>query len=186
MRQRILSEAALRVLDDQQPLVVELPTDTKRPLGPGFFSGLDVPWLRLTTLDGATAGAPTPLDATRLVEPSSDSPQFDPDLYVTAQSILENGSKLESVLAENGALAKELFDEVAGNASYSAEREPLLALYRMQGIDHWVDANLDAIDLAAPESVTLAGTSGRFSAIVSNEPRRPGHGHGPGRLRPAS
>jgi hypothetical protein len=169
LRQRILSEAALRVLDDQQPLVVELPTDTRRPLGPGFFSGLDVPWLRLTTLDGATAGTPTPLDATRLLEPPSDTPQFDPDLYLTAQDILENGSKLESVLAENGALAKELFDEVTGNASYSAEREPLLALYRMQGIDHWVGANLDAIDLAAPESVTLAGTSGRFSAIVSNE-----------------
>jgi hypothetical protein len=72
------------------------------------------------------------------------------------------------VLAGDGALRKELFEEVAGNASYAAESQPLLARYRMQTIARWVHANLDAIDVAAPESVTLASTSGRFSAIVSN------------------
>jgi hypothetical protein len=168
LRQRVLSEAALRLLDDQQPLVVELPTETRRPLGPGFFSGLDVPWLRLTTLGGATAGTAIPLDATHLLTPSPDAPRLGPGLYLTARDVLENGSELESVLAGDGALRKELFEEVAGNASYAAESQPLLARYRMQTIARWVHANLDAIDVAAPESVTLASTSGRFSAIVSN------------------
>ncbi len=31
LRQRVLSEAALRLLDDQQPLVVQLPTEARRP-----------------------------------------------------------------------------------------------------------------------------------------------------------
>ena len=39
----------------------------------------------------------------------------------------------------------------------------------MRSTDAWVADNLARIDLAAPESVTLASTSGRFSAIVSND-----------------
>ena len=39
----------------------------------------------------------------------------------------------------------------------------------MRETDRWVHSKLDAIELAAPQSVTLASSSGRFSAIVSNE-----------------
>jgi uncharacterized protein DUF6049 len=39
----------------------------------------------------------------------------------------------------------------------------------MRETETWVRGNLDAVALAAPQSVTLASSSGRFSAIVSNE-----------------
>jgi hypothetical protein len=39
----------------------------------------------------------------------------------------------------------------------------------MRVTDRWVRDNLGRIALAAPGSVTLASTSGRFSAIVSND-----------------
>ena len=38
----------------------------------------------------------------------------------------------------------------------------------MGSTSRWVTESLQGVDLAAPESVTLAGTSGRFAAIVSN------------------
>lgn len=169
LRQRILAEAALRVLDDQQPLVVELPTELRRPLQPSFFDGLDVPWLRLTTLDGATAVSPTPLDSSALREPASDEPQLGPRFYSIADDLLDKGATLQSVLTGNHVLRQRLFDEVAGNASYAAAATPYFALARMRVAAQWVRGNLGAIDLAAPESVTLASDSGRFSATLSNE-----------------
>jgi hypothetical protein len=168
LRQRILAEAALRVIDDQQPLVVELPTELHHPLKRSFFAGMDVPWLRLTTLSGATAVSPRPLTVSQLREPPPDEPALGPRVYLSAQAILDNGRTLQSVLTGNSGLHKRLFAEVTGNISYAAARTPFLALGRMRTTSAWVRANLDSIDLAAPESVTLASTSGKFSATVSN------------------
>jgi hypothetical protein len=169
LRQRVLAEAALRALGDQQPLVVQLPTELKHALHPSFFRGLDVPWLRLTTLGAASAVTPTPLDETSLREPDPDQPQLGERVFDTADEVLTSGTTLQSVLTDNRVLRKRLFEEVAGNASYAAAVTPYLAFARMRETDRWVQSKLDAIDLAAPQTVTLAGSSGRFSAIVSNE-----------------
>jgi hypothetical protein len=131
LRQRVLAEAALRLLDDRQPLVVELPTGLR--------------------------------------EPSPDEPQLGQRVYEIADDLLDQGQTLQSVLTDNHVLDDRLFEEVAGNASYAAAGEPYLALVRMRVTAKWVRDNLDAIDLAAPPSVTLASTSGRFSAVVSND-----------------
>jgi hypothetical protein len=169
LRQRILAEAALRVLDDRQPLVVELPSQLSHPLRASFFTGLDgVPWLSLTTLGGATATDPTPLESSALREPSPDEPRLGPRLYLAADNALADGETLQAVLVGNHVLRRQLFQEVAGNASYAAAQTPFLALERMRATTRWVHGNLDEIDLAAPESVTLASSSGRFSAILSN------------------
>ena len=168
LRQRILAEAALRLLDHHQPLVVQLPDSLSRRLGPSFFAGLDVPWLHLTTLGGATSLVPTPHRSVRLRTPAP-RPHLVDRLYGTAGSLLADGRTLQSVLPGNHVLLRQLFDEVSGNASYTAAREPYLAVSRTRIIKEWVGDPLGSIDLAAPPSVTLAGTSGRFSALVSNQ-----------------
>jgi hypothetical protein len=76
---------------------------------------------------------------------------------------------LQSVLPGNHVLRKRLFEEATGNASYTASATPYLALARLRETDRWVHSRLGAIALAAPQSVTLASSSGRFSAIVSNQ-----------------
>ncbi len=169
LRQRVLAEAALRVLGDQQPLVVELPTELNHPLHPSFFTGLDVPWLRLTTLDAATAVTPQALDASALQPPPADDPQLGQDVWDSADALLTQGATLQSILTGNHVLRKRLFEEATGNASYDASVTPYLALTRMRETERWVRTNLDAVSLAAPQSVTLASSSGRFSVIVSNE-----------------
>ena len=72
------------------------------------------------------------------------------------------------MLTDNHTLERELFQDVTGNTSYAAQHEPYLAQARMQVTARWVRQSLDGIDLAAPESVTLASSSGRFSVLVSN------------------
>ena len=169
LRQRILSEAALRFLGHRQPLVVQLPAHLRHPIGPGFFAGLDVPWMRLTTLEGATAGPVTRLSATRLRDPASDTPQLGPRLYAQATQALDQGSILQSVLTGNTVLRRRLFEETTGNASYTAAEDPYGALARMRSTSDWVNRNLSGIAVSAPETVTLASASGRFSALVSND-----------------
>jgi uncharacterized protein DUF6049 len=76
---------------------------------------------------------------------------------------------LQSILPNNHQLHRQLFEEATGNTSYDAAADPFGALARLRSADRWVSGNLASIDLTAPESVTLASASGRFSAVVSNE-----------------
>ncbi len=168
LRQRVLSEAALRLLADQQPLVVQLPTSREHGLRPSFFSGLEVPWLRLTTLDGAIAGPTGTMSATRLRAQERDDPQLSARLYDEANQTIAHGATLQSVLVGNTVLRREIFDETAGNTSYTAAREPFAALGRVRATSTWVTDNLGSVDLAAPPTVTLASANGHFSALVSN------------------
>jgi hypothetical protein len=168
LRQRVLSEAALRLLGDQQPLVVQLPTSSDHGLRRSFFSGLEVPWLRLTTLDGAIAGSTTTMSPARLrAQPPAD-PQLGAGLYDEANQAIAQGATLQSVLVGNTVLRREIFDETAGNTSYSAARDAFAALSRVRATSTWVTDNLGSVDLAAPPKVTLASANGHFSALVSN------------------
>ena len=104
------------------------------------------------------------------VEPSSDSPQFDPDLYVTAQS--DPGERQQARVGAGR--ERRAAPRSCSTRSPATRRTPRSAsrCWRCTGCRASTTGstrNLDAIDLAAPESVTLASTSGRFSAIVSNE-----------------
>jgi hypothetical protein len=169
LRQRILSEAALRLLGNDSPLVVEVPPHWNHLARPSFFTGLDVPWLRLTTLDTATAVPPAELRPGRLRLPSTTTPQLAPELYGAANGAIANAHTLQSVLPGNRTLAGQIFDEIASNASYAASADPYGSLARVQNTGRWVTSNLAGVHLQAPESVTLASASGRFSAQVSND-----------------
>ena len=128
-----------------------------------------MPWLRLTSVDDATAGAAR-AGAGHAAPPLQPRhpPPGSPPTFDTARDTLGHGRILQSVLAGNVTLRSELFTEVAGNASYTAAQDRFGALARMGSTSRWVTDNLEGVDLAAPESVTLAGSSGRFAAIVSN------------------
>lgn len=171
LRQRILSEAALRLNDSGQPLVVELPHNwAPRHLG-SFFDGLDVPWLRLTTLDQAVNdNPPAELPGNRLRStPLPSSQDFEPDVYTAANKGLSGSRTLGSMLATRNELPREIFAETTSNASYAAREDPYSALARLRSIEGWVSTQLAAVRVQAPESVTLASSQGRFSAVVTND-----------------
>jgi hypothetical protein len=169
LRQRILSEAALRFLDNGAPLVVELPSAWHARVPGSFFSGLDVPWLHLTTLDGATSGQPDTLDTSRLREPVASSPQLGPEFFTDVNRVLTDAATLQSVVPGNRVLRRQIFDETTGNTSYAAAADPFGALARVHSTAGWLAAGLGGVTLAAPPSVTLTSTSGRFSVLVSND-----------------
>jgi hypothetical protein len=168
LRQRILSEAALRFLGDGAPLVVQLPTDWHGRVPHSFFSGLDLPWLRLTTLDDAASGQAKPLDPARLRPPATALPGPGSTFFSTVTRVLTHAATLQSVLPGNAVLEQQIFDETTANTSYAATADPFDALARLHSTGGWLAAALGKVTLAAPPSVTLTSTSGRFSVLVSN------------------
>jgi hypothetical protein len=168
LRQRILSEAALRVLGDQEPLVVQLPA-LSHPLPQSFYSGLEQSWLQLVGVDTATAGSTALLSGARLRTPVSDRLGLGPAFYPEADRVVDDAAVLQSMLPDNHVLRRQIFDETAGNASYSAAEDPVSALARVRSTSSWVNSNLTGVAIAAPEKVTLASDTGHFSALVSND-----------------
>jgi Family of unknown function (DUF6049) len=171
LRQRILSEAALRLNGTGQPLVVQLPHGWAPNRLGSFFSGLDVPWLRMTTVAQAVAdNPPTELPGKRLRASVVPPPQdLGSDVYTAADETISGGRTLGSMLATRNTLARELFGEATSNASYSAREDPYSALARVQATQSWVASRLAAVHVQAPDSVTLASSHGRFSAVVTND-----------------
>jgi hypothetical protein len=168
LRQRILSEAALRFLGDRSPLVIQLPTEWHGRVPRSFFTGLDLPWLRLTTLDEATSGQAKPLSAARLRPPVTSVPAPGPKFFATVRRVLTSAATLQSVLTGNGVLDQQVFDETTANTSYAATTDLFGALARLHSTRGWLATALTSVTLAAPPSVTLTSTSGRFSVLVSN------------------
>ena len=171
LRQRVLAEAAVRLLArDPQPLVVQVPDDWDRHAGPAFFGGLDVPWVRLTTVAGATASAPAAsVPAARMAYPAAErARQVDPSLFSSATQLEKAARTLQSVLTRNNTVAGALTDELLTDVSYSSRTDSYGARARLDGARQWVAGILDQIDLQAPTKVTLSSVRGQFSVAISN------------------
>ncbi|MQW77049.1 hypothetical protein GHK92_14295 [Nocardioides sp. dk4132] len=153
------------------PLVVVLP-DSWVPAGTtGFFQGLDLPWLRLTTVEDITddASAEVPEVAERLDYPESvQSRELTATDFGAARALERAGQTLQNLLRRNDRVAGEVTDEALTNLSYASRVHPSAARRRAEASRSWIDTRLRSILIEAPPSVTLSSTSGRFSATVTN------------------
>jgi len=171
-RQRILSDAALRLLNDEGPLVVSLPNDW-RPGSPvdaeEFFNGLDVPWLHLTSVRQIARGTPAPIDPTQLRYPTARAQEELPSTnFEAAGELLDAGAVTESMLSTNHTLSVETTHQALTVTSYGARARPMvqtdIAIRSRQRLQRLTSQ----VTVEAPRSVTLSSESGQFSAIVTN------------------
>ncbi|WP_166135142.1 DUF6049 family protein [Nocardioides ochotonae] len=190
MRQRMLAEAAVRHLQADtdssapagadaasraavatsgpDPLVVVLPDSWVPASSTGFFQGLDLPWVRLTTVDDITD------DPTAAAPERFDYPESVQDRELTAadfgaaRALERAGETLQNLLRRNDRVAGEVTDEALTNLSYASRVHPNAARGRAKASRAWIDTRLRSILIEAPPSVTLSSDSGRFSVTVSN------------------
>jgi hypothetical protein len=173
VRQRILSEAALRMTEPgRQPLVVVFPPSWSPPGGPdysAFFQGLDVNWMRLTSLADATAVPARPLTADRYVYPQWQSNhEVDPDGFTAIDRLTEEATRLQGVLADESDLAARIRAEAFGNVSYFAREDELRSLVATQDAAGWVQDKLHSVSVSAPRRVILSSDNGSFSVTITN------------------
>ena len=141
-----------------------------RAAATGFFEGLDVDWLHLTTVSDVAgrrrprrvagpAGLPAPPGRSEL-----DSANF-----TSAAALIRAGETLQNVLTDNASVATTVADQAMALARRTATGPPPHGgpgRHRpVARLDRAAD-RLDQID--APPAVTLSSTSGRFAATLTN------------------
>ncbi len=170
MRQRLLSEAALRLLSgDERPLVAVLPKTWSPDDVTSFFSGLDQDWLNLTTLDGIdqTADATVALEQVDYPEQQRDI-QLDEAVFDAADDLRSAGGLLQSVLPPELAVGAEITREAYADTAYGNRTRPNTVRAAATGSAAWVEQTLSRISLTTLRSVTLTGDTGKFPLTIHN------------------
>lgn len=175
VRQRIVSEAALRLLSGgREPLVVALPDTWSPSPAPGFFPGLDLPWLHLTDVAGIRARRAAPLAPDRLRYPHRrEVAELGPARFAAAEALTASGHTLQKLLTLNDAVGGEVRDEALADLSYAARHHPLLTARASKRSRAWIERRLHAVRINAPRAVILSSGRGRFAAIVTNRLPQP-------------
>ena len=171
-RQRILSDAALRLLSGEGPLVVTLPTEWE-PGSPvdaeEFFTGLRVPWLHLTSLRQIARTTPADIDAEQLRYPTARAEEELPSTnFEAAGDLLAAGEITQSMLPTNHTLAIETTHQALTVTSYGARARPMVQTELAMRSRDRLERLTAQVTVEAPRSVTLSSESGQFSAIVTN------------------
>lgn len=175
LRQRILSEAAVRLLTPgRPPLVVSLPLDWHPADPTSFFAGLTVGWLELTTLADATDREGRDVEADGLDYPATQQRrQLDPPAFAAASALVEEGVTLQNVLTLNSRVSESVADEALAGLSYGSREAPADARMRLDGSREWITKQLEKVSIAAGPGVTLSGSDGSFATVISNDLDQP-------------
>ena len=170
LRQRIVSEAALHLLaPGRPPLVVVVPPYWTPTSSAGFYEGLDVPWLHLTDLSGATQGPARAVPPDALTYPAHQARrELDRPDFKAADALIRSGATLQNVLKGNDDVASVVADEALSGTSYASRLHPVVTRAGADRSRAWINAELSSIRVSAPRAVYLSSTSGRFAATITN------------------
>jgi hypothetical protein len=170
VRQRIVSEAALRLLTPgRPPLVVVLPATWAPSSSAGFWDGLDLDWLHLTTVGAISAEQGRDVDPDRLLYPETQqAAELDALDFTSATSLSRAGDTLQNLLTLNDQVGGVVRDEAMTDLSYANRRLPLSSRASASRSRGWIEDRLSSVEVSAPKAVILSSGSGRFSATVHN------------------
>ena len=170
VRQRIVSEAALRLMTPgRPPLVVVLPSTWAPASSAGFWDGLDLDWLHLTTVGSVAAQRGRDVDPDRLVYPETQqAAELDAVDFTAANSLVRAGDTLQNLLTLNDQVGGVVRDEAMTDLAYANRRQPLSSRASASRSRGWIEDRLRSVEVTAPKAVILSSGSGRFSATVHN------------------
>ena len=171
VRQRIVSEAALRLLaPGRRPLVVQLPSAWVPTATTGFFEGLDPDWLNLTSVGGATSvhrGRRVPAAGIEYPDAQAGR-ELRPGLFAAVDALVRAGETLDAVLTRNDSVGRTVADQGLVSLSYANRRRPGATRVSVDRSREWIEDQLASVRIEAPRRVTLSSASGRFSATLVN------------------
>lgn len=170
LRQRIVSDAALRIGRVSSPLVVVLPDDWDP--GPGwqladFFSGLDQTWLDLVPLRRSEPGTgPVPpvlgyADAQR----AQEVPQVNVD---ATRTLLQTTDALVELLRSENDVAHDLAGVAFNAVSIHARGDRARARGQVLATNAKMLARAGQVEVVGTDFVTLSGGSGTLAVTVVN------------------
>ncbi len=170
LRQRIVSDAALRVGRVSGQLVVVLPDDWDP--GPGWqladlFAGLDLPWLDLVPLRRAEPGTPT--FGSALGYPAEQTVQEVPQVNLDAtRTLLRTTDSLVELIRSENDIAHDLSGVALTAVSIHARGDRARARGQVLATNAKMLARLGQVEVVGTDFVTLSGGSGTLAVTVVN------------------
>jgi hypothetical protein len=177
IRQRIVSDAALRALDGARaPMVVDLPPAWDP--GPNwqaaeFFSGLALPWLDLVRIDRASPQSTPTFDAALGYPAAERRAEVGPANVSAARSLVSTGSVLGQLLRSTNDARHGLTGIALEAVSSHARRDPARARAEVLATNTAMRARLAKVSVIGTDFVTLSGGSGTLTVTLVNDLDQP-------------
>ena len=170
LRQRILSEAALHLLEPgNRPLVMVFPQSWTPTGTTDFFEGLDVDWLHLTTVAGVAGRASEDVPADQIDYPNRERRrELTAANFAAAAALRAVGETLQNILADNESVAADVAGQSLNGVSYASRRHPDATRASLDRSRTWIEGQLSAVEIAAPPGVVLSSARGRFAPTLTN------------------
>lgn len=171
LRQRLLSEAALRLQSGTRaPVVVMLPADWK-PTDPGsLFSGLgDVPWLEQVSVADLAARSAVSMNAGDLAYTDEDrAAELGVTNFVSAEQLTGRANLLSGLLTQQNLVNQQVADEVLMSLSTGHRPNAGKASDSVRAATDFVSDQLASVTVDAPDAGTLSSDSGQLGVDIFN------------------
>ena len=176
VRQRLLAEAAVRVVkNERQPLVVVLPLAWALEDPTAFWAGLDVDWLELGSLDDVESSALASAGATTVVPEDLDYSalqqrrELDSSTVTAVADLVRAGDTLQNLLIDNTEIAGTITEEALTGLSYAVRSTQVGGRLTTGRSRSWVEERLGGVRISTSPQVTLASASGSFQVTLTND-----------------
>lgn len=170
LRQRLLSEAALRLYaGSTAPVVLVLPDDWYPQDPADLFSAFDLPWIDavpVTDISDRSAVALTAADLSYTEEDAAT--ELGATSFSAAQSLRQQAAVMSGVLTSPDLVQQQATDEALATLSVRQRPRASAAAASARAAAGYLDDQLASIDVVAPPSVTLSSEDGTLGATVVN------------------
>jgi hypothetical protein len=170
LRQRLLSEAAIRLIDGgAAPLVVTLPTVWRGEDADSFFTDLEQSWLEVVPVEQVADGPATDVPTSSLAYNEEDQgEELDSSNFAAATRASTKATLLEQVLTQQTLVENQVRDEVLVSLSEQHRERPRLGRAAATRVDEALQAELDKVSIEVPPAVTLSSDSGPLGVTLVN------------------
>jgi hypothetical protein len=171
LRQRVLADAAVRALaDDDRPMLVVLPDDAN-PGGnaASFFAELGRNFVNINPILNGTEPAPEVGNLTYSAHQAAQ--QVNSSLFRYADELVDLGHSLDVLLPRVNNVATNAVREALSAASYQsvdADGSSAAALSALTSTVSWFSTRLNKVTMVAPRFVILSSGSGPFAPTITN------------------
>ena len=179
MRQRLLAESALHALssDSGQPLVVSPPAYWDPCItwnDADFFSGLDLPWLRLVDLPSIVSGAgkapggDTSVEDTPVYTRADRKAQLPLANLLATERLGTTGRTFDRLLPDNDTVDDVLARIGMLSSSQTARQDPDRTLSLVNSTTDYVRSQMQAVRIEGPSFVMMSGEVGPIQVTLVN------------------
>lgn len=177
VRQRIVSDAALRALAGAtSPMVVSLPDDWDPGAGwqsADFFSGLNLPWLDLVSLDRSAAATTPTFDAALGYTAAERREELGLANASAARTLVATATVTGHLLRSKNDVRHALTGIALEAVSEHARRDPARSRDQVLATNTAVRERLDRVSVVGTDFVVLSGGSGTLTVTVVNQLDQP-------------